>query len=554
MGTSEVFSTNTLTEADPAAYKRLHIAPLNPTLLATIIPPSILPSARNISYHSIQTFSEKAYGFVDLPDTEAQKIKKKYQGAILKGVKVKIEEARPLKEIPQDGVDTLPSRTKPERIMACKKRKRNDETLPGVELQDRKIKRGWTDLAAPKHSKKRSKDKKEAVKSKYTAGIECLFRTTLPANVAASSNESSADPKPERRKKGKEGKETIVHEFSKTTKYATFLRSHGESTKASEVTEYVEGKGWVDQDGNVVEAEVKRKRPEVIMTAQQPLKTHTMEESSASEASENISENEASLNVEVFSGGKPQKSAVNDVPAPVDSETSSSGPSSQEEDETTDAISAADSESGTSSSSGDEDQAEPAGPLSTSRPTSSGTQPGLFISIPNLAQPTQITSEVHPLEALFKRRQPDAAETSIAEPTPSFNFFGADTDDLEDEPPVPMTPFTQQDFAHRELRSAAPTPDTAHPWKTFTSWPADRKADNDEGEDDNMDAYPKTPTHKIKFTEDAETGSSEAPVTDFQKWFYENRGETNRAWKKRRKTAAKEKRQKENRKRGEQRV
>ena len=41
------------------------------------------------------------------------------------------------------------------------------------------------------------------------------------------------------------------------------------------------------------------------------------------------------------------------------------------------------------------------------------------------------------------------------------------------------------------------------------------------------------------------------PNQDFQKWFYEHRGETNRAWKKRQKEVKKEVRQRENRKRGD---
>jgi hypothetical protein len=38
--------------------------------------------------------------------------------------------------------------------------------------------------------------------------------------------------------------------------------------------------------------------------------------------------------------------------------------------------------------------------------------------------------------------------------------------------------------------------------------------------------------------------------TEFTKWFWENRGDNNRAWKKRRRDAAKEQRQRDNRKKG----
>jgi hypothetical protein len=51
---------------------------------------------------------------------------------------------------------------------------------------------------------------------------------------------------------------------------------------------------------------------------------------------------------------------------------------------------------------------------------------------------------------------------------------------------------------------------------------------------------------KAKCKEEPSEGSS-----DFQKWFYEHRGDTSRAWKKRRREAAKDKRQRENRKKGD---
>jgi hypothetical protein len=39
--------------------------------------------------------------------------------------------------------------------------------------------------------------------------------------------------------------------------------------------------------------------------------------------------------------------------------------------------------------------------------------------------------------------------------------------------------------------------------------------------------------------------------SDFQKWFYEHRGEANRAWKRRRKLVAKDKRHRENKRRSD---
>jgi hypothetical protein len=52
-----------------------------------------------------------------------------------------------------------------------------------------------------------------------------------------------------------------------------------------------------------------------------------------------------------------------------------------------------------------------------------------------------------------------------------------------------------------------------------------------------------------KHMQDAGAGACQAAeqTSDFQKWFWEHRGDLNRSWKKRRKTTAKEKRYRENR-------
>ena len=132
---------------------------------------------------------------------------------------------------------------------------------------------------------------------------------------------------------------------------------------------------------------------------------------------------------------------------------------------------------------------------------------------------------------------------------PPFSFFGADPDEAESHNQVPFTPFTQREFEFRGQRSAAPTPDTAHPSKRFM-WPVDKESDEEEG-----DESIGTPSAKDKgkgVAADSKDGrDGKEPESDFQKWFYEHRGETNRAWKKRRKAAAKEVRQRENRKRAD---
>ena len=539
-------------------YTRLHITPLNPALLPTILAPAILPSARNITYHTIQTFPEKSYGYLDLPMESADKLKKKLNGSILKGQKIRIETAR----LQKVRTPASPEPEKPKR--ESKKRKR--DVLPAVDIGEKHVKRGWTTPG------KDAKDK-VVVKSKFTTGPECLFKTVLPPNVASKS------AKEKKRKKDA----TIVHEFEKTTKYATFLRGSGGLGRKG-VREFVEGKGWVDEDGEVVEEVKTRSRKSIIESkpaAEEsdsesseggnssdeeaeigsslpaiPVEETVEEDFSSSESSsdEESTVIESSLQTtavesKTLEDNSSSESSVDDesdsdVPDAQSKEVrgneNSSGESSSEEelDEEVESttpkaiVTKAASASDSSSDKGSSDESETEEPPSaiTSRPQSSAG-PALTIKIP-----TPI-SAVHPLEALYKRPKTDANP----KPTSSFSFFGADNNDdieVETQLQVPLTPFTQKDFEFRGMRSAAPTPDTAHPNKRFV-WPT-------EDEDDDNEA-----SSPIRKDYKPEEGKSES---DFQKWFWENRGETNRAWKKRRKEVAKEKRQRENRKRSDRAV
>ncbi|KAG0649965.1 hypothetical protein D0Z07_3773 [Hyphodiscus hymeniophilus] len=508
-------------------YIRLHITPFNPTLLTVILPPSVLPDAHNISYHSVQNFPEKAYGYVDLPRMDAEKIKKKLNGSILKGIKVKIEAAKPKKEfVPQEEEPAKPKREK--EMKDSKKRKRGQETIPAVEIGERSVKRGWTTPAAAISKKTNKGKEKIVVKSKYTTTPECLFKTVLPPNVAVNVE-----------KKKRKADKTVVHEFEKTTKYATFLRGAVGSKKTKSVAEYVEGKGWVDEDGNIIEEKSKKERkpksPQKLAMQEIEPEASTSEDDS-SEVSSSSDEEADATELDI-----PQVSQA----LREDSPTSSSGSSSDEESE--DSTSADESDAHVPTQEKKISTRSTLPPISTSRPqSSSGPPSGLSITIPESGiTSTPMTDEVHPLEALYKRQRPDSL-SSVPKPTPStFNFFGADADeDLEGEAldNVPLTPFTQRDFDYRGIRSAAPTPDTAHANKRFI-WPTEN--DEDDEEEASLPVRKESP---VKPTEDGKTGDAES---DFQKWFYENRGDTSRAWKKRRKVVAKEKRQRENRKRND---
>jgi len=134
---------------------------------------------------------------------------------------------------------------------------------------------------------------------------------------------------------------------------------------------------------------------------------------------------------------------------------------------------------------------------------------------------------------------------------------------------APTTPFTQRDIEWRGLRSAAPTPDTAGLGRRFSfDWRKNsQEADDDEdmGDVDSLAeqrlSQNTRANAKAKLAEVAEEdeedeeenaaaagGKEEKPESEFKKWFWENRGDLNRAWKKRRRDALKAKRHSENRK------
>jgi hypothetical protein len=157
---------------------------------------------------------------------------------------------------------------------------------------------------------------------------------------------------------------------------------------------------------------------------------------------------------------------------------------------------------------------------------------------------------VHPLEAIFKRPS-KAASVDIAKPSlevqTSFSFF-----EPEPEPgaAMPVTPFNSQELRSRELRSAAPTPDTVAPSR-FNSW--DSHGVNDvESEDEEEEAAAAAAATVIRPgagtpSKAASLGEKGRAESDFAKFFWENRGENNRTWKRRAREAKKEKRQRENR-------
>jgi len=138
----------------------------------------------------------------------------------------------------------------------------------------------------------------------------------------------------------------------------------------------------------------------------------------------------------------------------------------------------------------------------------------------------------------------------------------------------PHTPFTRQDLQWRGLRSAAPTPDTAAIGRRFSfPWARDNAEEDDDDDgaggaelkvntranaalqavseeemDADVDANATPLGHKV--AKEGEEEGQQGEESEFSKWFWEHRGENNRAWKKRRREALKAERQRENRRTG----
>jgi hypothetical protein len=602
--------------ADENATTRLHITPFNPALLKVYLVPSVLPQAKNISYHHVETFPEKGFGYVELPTMEAQKLKKKLNGLTLKGSKVKIEEAKPEKrKAVSEEAEAVKENEEPPK-KRVKKAKKEQGVLNGVELpDDRKVKRGWTEPAGKnkkdKRDKKEKKDKKEEKAnqkdSKYTKEPEMLFKAKLTPVAATEMAQKEKKDKKEKKKDKEEKKEKkksgskveVIHEFKKNKKEPSFLRSSKVSMEKKPPVEYINGTGWVDEDGNLVEAETgkARNRRVLELVDSVPVQSTTEKKTSVTPEPTPSPKNKTA-----------QKPKLKKATPPLES--------SESEAEDSSVVSSSDNEDSES-----ESDAEAAAEPSTSSLVPTTTSPARAASTPEIevtpsSPEEEEKKEVHPLEALFKRpRPPPLTSPSTATPTSapakglapintSFSFFENENTepmevDTEAGVPIdaPVTPYTQRDIEWRGLRSAAPTPDTAAIGRRF-SFPwrkGSQEVDDDEGDDDTEAGEQLSNNTKANSSvlhlpglhlpglveedededaaeeydndDDAGTGANEAPLgrtrssskkiaetegeveeSEFGKWFWENRGENNRAWKKRRRETLKVKRLRDNKK------
>ena len=503
---------------------------------------------------------------------EAEKIKKKLNGSILRGSKMRVEEARPEKKVQKSKMtDTqILDRADEIQVKVAKKRRREDDTLSGYELPGkRKVKRGWTEpaIALKEHKsdksgkgKERSEEKKKRNKaaqtSSFTDGPECLFRAKIPHGTDGVAGTTSGQVKNKKKQFGKSDVNVVVHEFSNTTKSAAFLRDSQATDGNNAVSEYVEGRGWINGDGAVVEQEARSRRKELFGEKARGIngdpstsdakhsessislkrqKSNTLSQPNAPSDLDDTSSSAISSSSDEESGSESDDEAVITPKNNCSSESSSPASTTSSADMSKDAKTGSDSDGGNQTGSSPRRQHD-------------ARVPSLDVTLP------PITAKVHPLEALFKRPK-QASSTTPKKPNlevkTSFSFFNADAEDQDIvHPTIPQTPFTQRDFQQRRMRSAAPTPDTAAPSKMgFGRVWSDGDGDGDGNDDDDNeeDAFVSTPLAKkdsAKVDEEAEPVESE-----FSKWFWEHRGETNRAWKKRRREAGKEKRQQDNKRR-----
>ncbi|THC93060.1 hypothetical protein EYZ11_007457 [Aspergillus tanneri] len=467
---------------------------------------------------------------------EADKIKKKLNGSILKGRKFSVEAARPQKRYRDEEVSDIPASTRKSSVNGEKKKKKSENgVLDGYELPlERHVKRGWTEPTIHKNERRKEEKKKGKTekstksqsKSKYTEKPECLFRTNIPPN-------RSTDEKQEKRskKKKKSTQELVVHEFAKTATHPSFLRSTGDEAAPTSIFE--DDRGWIDESGNVKEQVSDRIRKAQYRPG-------------AKSGAEERRRSLASGTSDVQKPGDTSNSQENETANESEDWTSSSGSASSD-----DSSSDSDSNESVSSSSSNSEASShnevPKAPANFKvadkvhgHDNFDSKSKGNNKESSTEANETSHSQEVHPLEALFKRPAPESTDHKPdSQSHAQFSFFGQGDIDSEEETEftAPQTPFTKKDLQNRGLRSAAPTPDTA-----LFSRTVNRDMVQGEYMDVDDELYTNTPVPK--------TGAGQRNESEFSKWFWETRGDNNRAWKKRRREAAKEQRQRENRKKG----
>lgn len=528
---------------------RLHITPFNADLVDLYIPPSIKPVATNISFHTIETFPGKDFGYVELPAMEAQKLKKKLNGSTLKGSKVKIEEARPEKK----RKSTEPAEEDADRMGRKKvkkdksKPKATEKVLPGHELEEgRHIKRGWVE------------DKTKGKKARE-AGIEgkkMTFKTLVPPNKANSEKDVKKSKTKTKEKKEKAAKSSKKEVLVKEGEMSTTPAAGGRERKTA--LTYEEGTGWLDNDGEVVEPEPpskkRRREKKAVRQAEAEQETELQQDLIVEEAPVLNYEPDDDTTPEIAHAGLPTREAWSGDEESA-SDTSSSSVSSvssdsESEDEGPDGTDPAEDSEAAVDRQLERARSNTVSNKNTQTPEATSLPVG---QVQEGNQPA--AKEIHPLEALFKRAAPRTPSEEPSKPKPapidtSFSFFNSSADAEDEDLQVevvrpPQTPHTKQDLEWRSIRSAAPTPDTAAIGKRF-----DFSFSNDQVDEDENMADAELPHAQAGAARGDSADGEKKEESEFRKWFYENRGDLNRSWKKRRREERKVGRQRENRRVG----
>ena len=384
----------------------------------------------------------------------------------------------------------------------------------------RKIKRGWTEPDKDSRLRSSSSCASRSATSKYTNRAECIFRVQLPPNKETERSSLTRNEKTQGRKKGK--KATTVHEFEKSVTQPSFIRTEPYTKDVDIAAEYIDGKGWVNKDGKLVEEESKTQ----LRYRSRTDNSQVPRLSKSTGVSIHHTSNGQQLSHSAADGIRDQTE---------NKSTIASGDGILFDNETIE-LGAADEETSSSgtSQSGSDSRSEPKEELEQIPEAESA-------DANNASEATSTANlTVHPLETLFKRPSQAASQTKgkrSLEIKTTFNFFEPNEDQS-----ILQTPFTTRDLQLRGLRSAAPNPDTALPTRRFF---AESVSPSKSGTDDEEPVEAPSGSG-LAFGESAQKEEPQAE-SDFAKWFWEHRGENNRAWKRRRREAMKEKRQRGNR-------
>ncbi|KAG0634482.1 hypothetical protein HOY80DRAFT_986203 [Tuber brumale] len=397
---------------------RLHITPLTPETTHSLLPPKVLADKAviaSMSFHIIPSFPEKSYGYLNCERDVADGIKKKLNGSLFRGVKVRVEDARPDAFVPGgapgggvEGKKEKRKRAKEEDDGDGKKKaKKNKEkgVFDGIELRDRRVQRGW------------SRPPTIATPMKGDSKRDCLFRSSAATStpiVSASTTVSTGKSK--RKKTG-----GTIKEFTHNTKFPQFLKgtSLGKDISATTAA-FDESLGWLNSSGIVIEPAPISSAPPVIKHT--PLAPPTV----------------------ITTTSLPPSTTTYRSHSPSSSTSAPSTTDSEPESETSPIT----------------PNTPPSATPSTATKRSKVPTPALQITIPRA---------VHPLEALYKPTIATPYSSTISPTNTSFRFgfnLGGSGDVNEDED-EDMLSGDEQPPAHmvstppNRYRSAAPTPDTA---------------------------------------------------------------------------------------------